>query len=119
MQWTEQKNQNTVVTHFHIRWMDLDVRASAYPEVCVAVDYHGAFDQLIRTLQKRMPGDHAGVVDQYVHLTYIPAYLLGSGVHALPFPHVTHIGVDLWLRWGDLLDTPSWLWKMSRARARC
>lgn len=87
--------------------MNLEVCASAYPEVCVAVDHHGAFDQLIGTLQERMPGDHAGVVDQYVHLAHFAAYLLGGGVHALPIPHVTHIGVDLRLRWGDLLNTSS------------
>lgn len=88
---------NTIVTLFHIRWIDLDVCASTYPEVCVAVDHHGAFNQLIGTLQKRMPGDHASVVNQYVHLAHFTAYLLSSGVHAVPFSHVTHIGVDLWL----------------------
>lgn len=85
--------------------MDFEVCASTYPEVCVAVDHHSAFDQLIGTLQKRMPGDHAGVVDQYVHLAHFAAHLLGGGVHALPLSHVTHISVDLWLWWEDLLHT--------------
>lgn len=86
----------------------MDVGAPTHPEVCVAVDHHGALDQLVGTLQKRVPGDHAGVVDQYVHLAHLAAHLLGSGVHTFPFPHVTHVGVDLWLRRGDLLHTSSW-----------
>lgn len=74
----------------------------------MAVDHHGAFDQLVGALQERMPGDHAGIVDQYVHLAHFAADLLGGGVHALPLSHVAHIGVDLWLRRGDLLDTSNW-----------
>lgn len=106
----DRKKQTKHYCHpFPYQMIDLDVCASTYPEVRVAVDHHGAFNQLIGTLQKRMPGDHASVVDQYVHLAHFTTYLLGSGVHALSFSHITHIGVDLWLRWGDLLDTSSWL----------
>lgn len=79
--------------------------ASTHPEVCVAVDHHGALDQLIGTLQKVMARDDAGVVDQYVHLSHLSTHLLGCRIHTLPLSHVTHIGVDLRLERRDLLYT--------------
>lgn len=77
--------------------------AATHPEVCVTVDHHGALDQLVGTLQEVVAGDDAGVVDQYVHLSHLPAHLLGGGIHTLPLAHVAHIGVDLWLERGHLL----------------
>lgn len=78
-------------------------RAWTYPEVRVAVDHHGALDQLIGALQEVMAGDDAGVVDQYVHFSHLTAHLLSCGIHTLPFPNVTHVGVDLRLKRWDLL----------------
>lgn len=69
----------------------------------MAVDHHGALNQLIGALQKVMAGDDAGVVDQYVYLSHLSTHLLSRGIHTLPLSHVTHIGVDLRLEWGDLL----------------
>lgn len=69
----------------------------------MAVDHHGALDQLIGALQEVMAGDDAGVVDQQVHVPHLSTHLLGCGIHALPLSHVTHIGVDLRLEGGDLL----------------
>lgn len=77
--------------------------APTHPEVCVTVDHHGALDQLVGTLQEVMARDDAGVVDQYVHLSHLSPHLLGCGIHTLPLPHITHIGVDLRLERGDLL----------------
>ena len=70
----------------------------------VAVDHHGALDEFVGALQEVVAGDDAGVVDQYVHLSHLSAHLLGRGIHALSLSHVAHVGVDLRLERGDLLN---------------
>lgn len=70
----------------------------------MTVDYHGAFNQLIGTFQEGVARDDTGVVDQYVHLSYLSAHLLSCGIHTLPLSHITHVSVDLWLKRRDLLD---------------
>lgn len=77
--------------------------ASTHPEECMAVDHHGALDQLIGALQKVMTGDDAGIVDQYVHISHLSTHLLSCRIHTLTLSHITRIGVDLGLERRDLL----------------
>lgn len=86
-----------------------------HPEVCVAVDHHGALDEFIGALQEVMAGDDAGVVDQYVHLSHLSAHLLSCGIHTFTLSHVTDVGVDLRLERWDLLDPSnrSWIKEMN------
>lgn len=69
----------------------------------MTVDHHGPLDQLVGTLQEVMARDDAGVVDEYVHLSHLPAHLLRCGIHTLALPYITHIGVDLRLERWDFL----------------
>lgn len=92
--------------------------ATTHPEVCVAVDNHGALDQLIWALQKVMARDDAGIVDQYVNISHLSTHLLGCRIHALPFANVAHIGVDLRLERRDLLYPPNWPCRGKRDASR-
>lgn len=66
-----------------------------YPEVCVAVDHHGPLNELIRTLQKVMPRDHASVIDQDRDLTNLFADPFGRQVDILPLSHITGVSKNL------------------------
>jgi len=81
----------------------LSVCASTHPKVCMAVDHHGALDQLIGALEKVMAGDHAGIVQQYVHLSHLSTHLLSCRIHILPLSYITQVGVDLRLERRNLL----------------
>lgn len=66
-----------------------------YPEVSEAVDHHGPLDEFIGTLEQVLPRNHAGVVDEQVHVSDLAANALCGGVHTLAVPHITHVRVDL------------------------
>lgn len=83
----------------------------------MTVDHHGAFDQLVRALQKVMTRDNTGIVDQYVHLSHLSAHLLCGGVHVLTLSHITHIGVDLGLESGDFLHPSNRFCRMEKQQA--
>lgn len=73
-----------------------------YPEMCMAVNYHGPFDELVWALQERVARHHAGIIDQQVDFAHLTAHFLRCGVHALPLAHVTRVGVHLRLERWDL-----------------
>jgi len=77
---------------------------TTHPEVGVAVDHHGALDQLVGTLQQVVARHHAGVVDQYVHIAHLAADAIRRAVHALPLAHVAQVREHLGLEGRHLLD---------------
>lgn len=66
-----------------------------YPEVCVAVDHHGSFNELIRTFQKVMSRNHTGIIDQDRDLANLLADPFSCQVDILSLPHVTSVGKNL------------------------
>lgn len=76
-----------------------------YPEMRMAIDYHGPFDELVRALQERVARHHTGVIDQQVDFAHLTAHFLCSGVHALALANVTRVRVHLRLEWWDLFYT--------------
>lgn len=80
-----------------------------YPEVCVAVDHHGSLNELIRTLQKVMPRDHTGVIDQDRDLANLLADPFGRQVDIFPLSHITGVSKNLQVTVGQdfFLTVPS------------
>jgi hypothetical protein len=66
-----------------------------YPEVCVAVDHHGSFNELIRTFQKVMSRNHTSIIDQDRDLANLLADPFSCQVDILSLPHVTSVGKNL------------------------
>lgn len=61
----------------------------------VTVDHHGPLNQLIRTLQKVVPGDHASIVNQDGNLSNLFADPLCCCVDIFSFAHITGVRVNL------------------------
>jgi len=61
----------------------------------MTVDHHGPLNKLIGTLQKMVPGDHTGIVNQDGHLANLLADPLRRRVDVFSFAHVTGVCVNL------------------------
>lgn len=67
----------------------------------MAVDHHGSLNELIRTFQKVMSRNHTGIIDQDRDLTDLLTDPFGCQVDILPFSHVTRVGKNLQVTWGQ------------------
>lgn len=75
----------------------------------MAIDHHGSLNELIRTFQEVVPGDHAGVVDQDRDLANLLADPFCRQVDVLPLPHIAGVGENLQVTVGQdlFLAVPS------------
>lgn len=77
----------------------------------MAVDHHGSLNELIRTFQKVMSRNHTSIIDQDRDLANLLADPFSCQVDILSFPHVTSVGKNLQVTWGQdfFLTVPSCL----------
>lgn len=75
----------------------------------MAIDHHGPLNELIRTFQEVMPGDHTGIIDQDRDLANLLADPLCRQVDILPLSHIAGVGKDLQVTVGQdlFLTVPS------------
>lgn len=69
----------------------------------MAVDYHGALNQLIRALQKVVARHDTGIVYENIHFSHLSTNFFSRRIHTFTLSNITHIGVNLRQECWDLL----------------